>query len=67
MVNLQNIKAEMTRRNLNQIKLSKELGVSFRTINLKLSGKRKFTADELYSISKILKVDISIFFESNVN
>lgn len=64
MLNYQNIKAEMTRSNLNQKELAEILDVSPRTISLKLSGVRKFTAEELFKLSQVLKVDINIFLNN---
>lgn len=67
LVNNQNIKAELARKNLTQLELANLLGVSGRTVSLKINGVRQFTAEELYKVSKILDVDINIFFNNVVN
>lgn len=67
MIDIQSIKAEMARKNISQMQLSKKLGLSFQTLNLKMRGKRPFKADEISNIARILSVDLNIFFNNNVN
>jgi len=67
MIDIQSIKAEMARNNLTQMQLSKKLGLSFQTLNLKMRGIRPFKANEISSIAKILGVDLNIFFKKDVN
>lgn len=63
MINTNNIRAEMIRKDKSIKELSKELNKSYSTISQKLNGRIKFTADELGIIAKILNVDINMFYK----
>lgn len=62
MLNLQNIKAEMTRNNLTGLKIAELLNLSPTSLYLKLGGKREFTANEIGKLAKILNTDIKFFY-----
>lgn len=62
MLNLDNIRAEMAKNKISGLDLAKKLNISHTSIYQKLNGKRKFTADEIGIIAKILKTDINFFY-----
>lgn len=67
MIYVNNIRAEMARNKVSQKDIASKLGISLRSLNLKLTGKREFKASELQSIAVLLRVDINIFFNHSVN
>lgn len=67
MIYVNNIRAEMARNKVSQKDIANKLGISLRSLNLKLTGKREFKASELQSIAVLLRVDINIFFNHYVN
>ena len=56
---------------LTQEEISKKLGITIKSYNLKENGKREFTLDEAKKISFLLKLNLSevndIFFNSSIN
>ena len=56
---------------LTQEEISKKLGITIKSYNLKENGKREFTLDEVKKISFLLKLNLSevndIFFNSSIN
>lgn len=61
-VKIENINAEMARQNFSIAKMAKELSLSYQGFYHKIKGNRKFTADEIINLARILKVDVNIFF-----
>lgn len=55
-----NLRAEMTRRNVNAKEIAKKLGKTEGTISSKITGKTDFTLDEARQIKEILNVDTSL-------
>lgn len=64
MLKLENIKAEMARRNVTGLELAKTLKISPTTFYLKINGKRQFTANEVGVISEKLKTPINFFYNT---
>lgn len=62
-LSLLKIKGAMAEAGINQIKLSELTNISQRTISLKLNGLTDFTVKELTLFAKILKKDVSYFFD----
>ena len=54
------LKALMTIRGIKRRNLAKELGISYNTLNKKLSGQREFTLDEVLKIKEILSLDVDL-------
>ena len=54
-----NLKAEMTRHDVSTAELASTVGISAKTLYLKLSGKSEFTYSQIVAISKYLG-DMSI-------
>jgi len=50
-------------KGLNQIYLSSKIGLSNTSYSMKETGKRPFTIEELYKLSRVLDVPIAHFFE----
>lgn len=55
-----NVKAELARRNLTVVDLSKMTGIRYQTLADKINGKYPLTLDEAKKIKSALKVDIAI-------
>lgn len=55
-----NLRAEMTRRNVNAKEIANKLGKTEGTISSKITGKTDFTMDEARQIKRILGVDITL-------
>ena len=53
-----NVKAELARRNLNIVDLSKMTGIRYQTLVDKINGKYPMTFDEAKKIKEALEVDI---------
>lgn len=62
-----NLKAEMARKNIKPIDISKLLKVTYDTAINKLSGKTEFTRAEIFKIRKELFPDLTLeyLFESS--
>lgn len=60
--NRNNIKAEMVRNGFSIKEMAEKLNLSYGGFFRKLAGERKFVENELYKLSKILNVNIDIFF-----
>ena len=56
---------------LTQEEISKKLGITIKSYNLKENGKREFTLDEAKKISSLLKLNLNevndIFFNSAIS
>lgn len=55
-----NLRAEMTRRNVTAKEIAKKLGKTEGTISGKITGKTDFTMDEARQIKDILSVNITL-------
>ena len=55
-----NVKAELARRNLSVVDLSKKTGIRYQTLVEKLNGKYPLTLDEAKKIKAALGVDLSM-------
>jgi transcriptional regulator with XRE-family HTH domain len=56
-----NVRAEMARRNISQVALAAELGMSSQSmLSARLSGKPPFNVDELTRVAQILNVDVAV-------
>ncbi len=61
-MNVNRIKGLMAERNQTQDDLAKALKISRNSVQLKLSGKSQFKANEIATLAKIFSVDINYFF-----
>jgi len=64
---LEKIKGKIAENGLTQQVLANKLGVSQVTFSLKIRGKRSFTANEIDSISRVLKTPVEYFFNQDVS
>lgn len=55
-----NVKAEMARRNLTAIELSKITGIKYQSLTNKISGKQPMNLEEARAIKSALEVDIPL-------
>lgn len=59
------LKGKMREKNETQETLAKKIGISENSLNHKLNGKRKFTANEIYVLTELLEIkDIKEYFFS---
>lgn len=63
-----NIELEIFKSELSKKEIAAELGMTYNTFLLKLSGKAYFTLDEAMKLKAVLKSDLSIeeLFDRNV-
>ena len=62
-LNLNKIRGAMAEKGLTQEELANKVGISQRTMSLKLNGKVKVSVEDLVKFAKTLGKDISYFFE----
>lgn len=55
-----NVKAEMARKNMTAIELSKRTGIRYQSLANKINGKAPVTLDEAKTIKTALEVDIPL-------
>ena len=55
-----NVKAEMARKNMTAIELSKKTGIRYQSLANKINGKAPVTLDEAKTIKTALEVDIPL-------
>ena len=61
-MNVNKIKGLMAERSQTQDDLAKILKISRNSVQLKLSGKSEFKANEIATLAKLYNVDINYFF-----
>lgn len=66
LVNIRRLKAQMTLMDITQFKLAESLGLSLRTMTLKMANPEKLTQKEMEKMIEILEIKnpISIFFDN---
>lgn len=57
-----NLEAELKRKNITRLDLTKILGLSISTVSLKLNGKSHITFDEALKLKKALNTELSLEF-----
>ena len=58
------VKEELKEKGYQQFKLANYLGIPTSTLNDKLNGRSKFSADEAFKISKFLNKDLYYFYNN---
>lgn len=68
-VNEKLIKSKIVEQGLTQEKVAEQLGISVSALNYKLKGKNEFKANEIFSLSRLLKIKNKdkYFFAQNVD
>ena len=61
------VKGAMAEMGMNQNDVANEIGLAMPTVNLKLNGKREFTASEICRLASALDKSPSYFFAPQLN
>lgn len=56
------VKQELLEQRYSQITLAKFIGIPQSTLNDKINGKTKFTADEAYKVAKFFNKELEYFY-----
>lgn len=69
MINKLELEILIKRKKLTKTEVAKNLGISFQGFENKLNNKSEFKASEIYTLSKMLGVEMDnlIFFKDNMN
>lgn len=69
MINKLELEILIKRNKLTKTEVAKNLGISFQGFENKLNNKSEFKASEIYTLSKMLGVEMDnlIFFKDNMN
>lgn len=62
-MNIKDLNAEIARQDLSVPKLADKLGVSKKTLYSRFKGETSFKQDEIYEISKVLKLNKDKIFK----
>lgn len=66
MIDLNAVRAEMARKNITIKELAKKMKLSTNSLSRKLNSKTEFKVSEVSKIAKLLNVEVTIFFTSDV-